>query len=160
MAKNPLKQDFKAVKPNQKWGTNITQYRMGDCWLYLSAIKDLFNNEIIAFQISNRNDNELVLQTFRQAWKQQEDVTDLTVHSDQGFQYTSHACHDMMPKVSARISMSCRGNCYDNTSMEGFSRISKRKSSTHMLSKYGLGTKENRRIYAILQPKSTTKKVK
>ncbi|PNQ81495.1 MULTISPECIES: DDE-type integrase/transposase/recombinase [Paenibacillus] len=60
------------------------------------------------------------LLTFRQAWKQQKDVTGLIVHSDQGFQYTSHAYHDMLPKVGARISMSRRGNCYDNASMESF----------------------------------------
>ncbi|MGQ3481081.1 IS3 family transposase, partial [Paenibacillus sp. TY11] len=120
VAKNLLKQDFKADKPNQKWVTDITQYRVGDCWVYLSAIKDLFNNEMIAYQMSHKNDNELVLQTFRQAWKQQKDVTGLIVHSDQGFQYTSHAYHDMLPKVGARISMSRRGNCYDNASMESF----------------------------------------
>jgi transposase InsO family protein len=61
-----------------------------------------------------------VLQTFEQAWTKQKDVTGLIVHSDQGFQYTSHAYHDMLPKVSARISMSRRGNCYDNAFMESF----------------------------------------
>ncbi|CAH1055089.1 IS3 family transposase ISBth8 [Paenibacillus pseudetheri] len=120
MAKNILKRDFKADAPNQKWVTDITQYRVGEKWLYLSAIKDLFNNEIIAYRMSARNDNELVLRTFRQAWTQQKDVTGLIVHSDQGFQYTSHAYHDMLPKVGARISMSRRGNCYDNASMESF----------------------------------------
>ncbi|MEK4259445.1 MULTISPECIES: IS3 family transposase [unclassified Paenibacillus] len=120
VAKNILKRDFKADAPNQKWVTDITQYRVGEKWLYLSAIKDLFNNEIIAYQMSARNDNELVLRTFRQAWTQQKDVTGLIVHSDQGFQYTSHAYHDMLPKVGARISMSRRGNCYDNASMESF----------------------------------------
>ncbi|WP_339291227.1 IS3 family transposase [Paenibacillus sp. FSL E2-0201] len=120
VAKNILKRDFKADAPNQKWVTDITQYRVGEKWLYLSAIKDLFNNEIIAYQMSARNDNELVLRTFEQAWSQQKDVTGLIVHSDQGFQYTSHAYHDMLPKVGARISMSRRGNCYDNASMESF----------------------------------------
>lgn len=120
VAKNRLKQDFKAEAPNHKWVTDITQYRVGDSWLYLSAIKDLFNNEIIAYQMSQRNDKELVLQTFQQAWAQQKDVSGLIVHSDQGFQYTSHAYHDMLPKVGAQISMSRRGNCYDNASMESF----------------------------------------
>ncbi|WP_340003362.1 IS3 family transposase [Paenibacillus sp. FSL K6-0276] len=120
VAKNILKRDFKAAAPNQKWVTDITQYRVGEKWLYLSAVKDLFNNEIIAYQMSARNDNELVLRTFQQAWTQQKDVTGLIVHSDQGFQYTSHAYHDMLPKVGARISMSRRGNCYDNASMESF----------------------------------------
>ncbi|MBX4148435.1 IS3 family transposase [Paenibacillus lautus] len=66
VAKNLLKRDFQAEAPNQKWVTDITQYRVGEFWLYLSAIKDLFNNEIIAYQTSYRNDNELVLQTFQQ----------------------------------------------------------------------------------------------
>ncbi|WJH27011.1 IS3 family transposase [Paenibacillus sp. CC-CFT742] len=120
VAENHLKRDFSAEKPNQKWVTDITQYRVGERWVYLSAIKDLFNNEIVAYEIGERNDNELVLRTFRKAFAKQKDVTGLVVHSDQGFQYTSHAYHDMLPKVGARISMSRRGNCYDNASMESF----------------------------------------
>ncbi|USB32392.1 IS3 family transposase [Paenibacillus sp. YPG26] len=120
VAENLLKRDFTAEKPNQKWVTDVTQYRVGERWLYLSAIKDLFNNEIVAYQLSERNDNELVLQTFAKAFAKQKDVTGLVVHSDQGFQYTSHAYHDMLPKVGAQISMSRRGNCLDNASMESF----------------------------------------
>ncbi|WP_366290143.1 IS3 family transposase [Paenibacillus sp. AN1007] len=120
VAENCLKRDFSAEKPNQKWVTDITQYRVGERWIYLSAIKDLFNNEIMAYEIGERNDNELVLRTFSKAFAKQKDVTGLVVHSDQGFQYTSHAYHDMLPKVGARISMSRRGNCYDNASMESF----------------------------------------
>ncbi|MET1170923.1 IS3 family transposase [Paenibacillus amylolyticus] len=120
IAENRLKRDFSAEKPSQKWVTDITQYRAGERWIYLSAIKDLFNNEIVAYEIGERNDNELVLRTFGKAFAKQKDVTGLVVHSDQGFQYTSHAYHDMLPKVGARISMSRRGNCYDNASMESF----------------------------------------
>nr|WP_308638177.1 IS3 family transposase [Paenibacillus silvisoli] len=120
VAKNLLKQEFHASRPAEKWVTDITQYRVGDQWIYLSAIKDLFNNEIVSYKMSSRNDNELVLQTFKQAFKKQKNVTGLIVHSDQGFQYTSHAYHDMLPKVGAQISMSRRGNCYDNASMESF----------------------------------------
>ncbi|ANS77128.1 transposase [Paenibacillus yonginensis] len=120
VAENLLQRNFTAERPNQKWVTDITQYRVGERWLYLSAIKDLFNNEIIAYQLSERNDNELVLRTFAKAFAKQKDVTGLVVHSDQGFQYTSHAYHNMLPKVGARISMSRRGNCLDNASMESF----------------------------------------
>ncbi|MCI1776683.1 MULTISPECIES: IS3 family transposase [Paenibacillus] len=120
VAENLLKRNFTAEKPNQKWVTDVTQYRVGERWLYLSAVKDLFNNEIVAYQLSERNDNELVLKTFAKAFAKQKDVTGLVVHSDQGFQYTSHAYHDMLPKVSAQISMSRRGNCLDNASMESF----------------------------------------
>ncbi|WP_157273488.1 IS3 family transposase [Paenibacillus sp. oral taxon 786] len=70
--------------------------------------------------MSLRNDNQLVLQTFEKALNQTKDVTGLIVHSDQGFQYTPHAYHDMLLKVGARISMSRRGNCHDNASMESF----------------------------------------
>lgn len=115
-----LKRDFTADKPNQKWVTDVTQYRVGERWLYLSAIKDLFNNEIIAYQLSERNDSELVLRTFAKAFAKRKDVTGVVVHSDQGFQYTSHAYYDMLPKVGAQISMSHRGNSLDNASMESF----------------------------------------
>ncbi len=65
--------------------------------MYLSAIKDLFNNEIVDYDMGERNDNELVLRTFSKAFVKQKDVTGWIVHSDQGFQYTSHAYHDMLP---------------------------------------------------------------
>jgi putative transposase len=120
VANNLLNRDFEAEKPNQKWVTDVTQYRVGDVKLFLSAFKDLCSNEIVSFQIGLRNDNELVLETFRKAFETHKDVTGLIVHSDQGFQYTSHAYHDMLLKVGARISMSRRGNCLDNAAIESF----------------------------------------
>jgi len=120
VARNILNRNFRAEAPNQKWVTDITQYRVGETWLYLSAIKDLCQNEIVAYHMSERNDTELVLQTFSKAFKKVKDVTGLIVHSDQGTQYTSYKYHDMLPQVGAQISMSRRGNCYDNASMESF----------------------------------------
>lgn len=120
IAENKLQRDFTAAKPNQKWVTDVTQYRVFDEKIYLSAIKDLWNNEIVGYHISRRNDNPLVLETFRKAFETHKDVTGLIVHSDQGYQYTSHAYHDMLPQVGAQISMSRRGNCYDNASIESF----------------------------------------
>ncbi|MFS0838026.1 transposase [Paenibacillus sp. 1P03SA] len=106
VAENVLKREFTATAPNQKWVTDVTLYRVGTTWLYLSAIKDLFNNEIVASHRSTHNDNELVLQTFAKAFETRKDVTGLIVHSDQGFPYTSHVYYDMLPKVGVRISMS------------------------------------------------------
>lgn len=120
VSENVLQRNFKADVPNQKWVTDITQFRVADTWLYLSAIKDLFNNEIVAYRMGVRNDNQLVLRTFEKAFEKTKDVTGLIVHSDQGFQYTSYAYHDMLQKVGAQTSMSRRGNCYDNASMESF----------------------------------------
>jgi putative transposase len=119
VAENLLKRNFAAEAPNQKWVTDITQYAAGDQWLYLSAIKDLSTKEIVSYRMSLRNDTALVLETFKQAFKDK-DVTGLIVHSDQGCQYTSHAYHDMLPQVGAQISMSRRGNCHDNAAMESF----------------------------------------
>jgi putative transposase len=70
--------------------------------------------------MSQHNDNELVLKTFANAFEQHKDVTGLIVHSDQGYQYTSHAYYDMLPTVGAQISMSRHGNCLDNAAMESF----------------------------------------
>lgn len=120
VTKNILERNFQAEAPNQKWVTDVTQYRIGDVWLYLSAIKDLCQNEIVAYQTSHHNDKQLVLQTFSKAFEKEKDVAGLIVHSDQGSQYTSYDYHDMLPKVGAQISMSRRGNCYDNASMESF----------------------------------------
>lgn len=120
VADNLLNRDFVAQKPNKKWVTDVTQYRIGDERIFLSAIKDLCTLEIVAYHISSRNDNALVLETFKKAFEKQKDVTGLIVHSDQGYQYTSHAYHDMLPTVGAQISMSRRGNCLDNASIESF----------------------------------------
>ncbi|WP_084760463.1 IS3 family transposase [Cohnella panacarvi] len=120
VVENLLKRDFQANMPNRKWVTDVTQVRVADTWLYLSVVKDLFNNEIVAHHMDLRNDNQLVLRTFEKAFEKQKDMSGLIVHSDQGFQYTSYAYHDMLPKVGAQISMSRRGNCHDNASMESF----------------------------------------
>lgn len=109
IAENKLQRNFKADGPNQKWVTDVTQYRVLDERIYLSVIKDLWNNEIVAYQLSRHKDNPLILETFRRAFGKHKDVTGLIVHSDQGSQDTSHAYHDMLPPVGAQISMSRRG---------------------------------------------------
>jgi transposase InsO family protein len=64
-----------------------------------------------------------VLETFKKAFEAHKDVTGLIVHSDQGSQYTSHAYHNMLPQIGAQISMSRRGNCYDNASADSAVQI-------------------------------------
>lgn len=120
IADNLLKQNFEATKPNEKWVTDITQYRIGERWLYLSAVKYLFNNEIVAYEIGEHPTKELVQRTFKKAFRKRKDVTGVVIHSDRGAPYTSRLYHDMLPKVGAQISMSRGGNCYDNASIESF----------------------------------------
>jgi len=85
---NHLNREFHASKPNEKRVTDITYLIFNGQKLYLSAIKDLYNNEIVAYHISPRNDIKLVLDTLKKAIKKR-NVNRLLLHSDQGFQYTS-----------------------------------------------------------------------
>jgi putative transposase len=116
---NILNRNFVASDLNQKWVTDITYLMFNQKRLYLSAIKDLYNNEIVAYKISNRNDLKLVIDTIKLAKKKQ-DVRGITLHSDQGFQYTSRQYHKLLKRSKITPSMSRKGNCIDNASMENF----------------------------------------
>lgn len=116
---NILNREFNASAQNQKWVTDITYLMFNQKRLYLSAIKDLYNNEIVAYKISDTNDLKLVVNTIKEAKKKQ-DVRGVTLHSDQGFQYTSHQYHKLIKKFKITPSMSRKGNCLDNASMENF----------------------------------------
>jgi putative transposase len=120
IAENLLNRHFHADAPNQKWVTDVTWIPVGGQALFLSVIMDLFNNEIVAFHMSSRNDNELVLNTVRKALEKRRDVSGTILHSDRGFQYTSYDYHNMLAQFSLRPSMSRRGNCLDNASIESF----------------------------------------
>jgi putative transposase len=118
-ADNTLNREFKAERPNEKWVTDITYLPHQGMNLYLSTIKDLFSKEIVAYQISERNDLQLVLDTLDRAIKKEE-VTGVLIHSDQGFQYTSHKYKHVLQEYKINRSMSRRGNCLDNACMENF----------------------------------------
>ncbi|MDR7003112.1 IS3 family transposase [Neobacillus niacini] len=116
---NILNRDFNATELNQKWTTDITYLMFNQKRLYLSVIKDLYNNEIVAYKISKSNDLKLVSDTVKEAIKKQ-DAKGVTLHSDQGFQYTSRQYHKLLKKHEIIPSMSRKGNCLDNASMENF----------------------------------------
>jgi len=117
---NHLNREFQAKRPNEKWVTDITYLQSNGIRLYLSAIKDLYNNEIVAYQISHRNDVRLVIDTVKLAIKRKKDVSGILLHSDQGFQYTSRQYHALLKQYNIRASMSRKGNCLDNACMENF----------------------------------------
>ncbi|KAE8561525.1 transposase [Paenibacillus polymyxa] len=116
---NHLNREFKADQLNQKWVTDITYLIFNGQRLYLSAIQDLFNNEIVAYQISRRNDLSLVLDTVKKARKRQ-DARGVLLHSDQGFQYTSRQYTNLLKRYGIQASMSRKGNCWDNACIENF----------------------------------------
>lgn len=119
---NHLNRDFTAQRPNEKWATDITYLQSNGHRLYLSAIKDLFDGAIVAYKIGERNDLELVLDTVKEAvkGKRKKDVEGILLHSDQGFQYTSRQYNKLLTEYKIKASMSRKGNCLDNASMESF----------------------------------------
>lgn len=122
---NVLDRDFRTDYPNQKWVTDISYIHTKQGVLYLSMIKDLFDNSIVAYRTGTEQSVDLVLDTIRKA-KQNEAVTaELHLHSDQGFQYTSHGYFNLTKDYGITPSMSRRGNCLDNAPAENFFGILK-----------------------------------
>jgi putative transposase len=120
IAPNLLGRNFNASKLNEKWVTDITEVGLKDRVLYVSAIMDLYNREIIGYQMGESADRQLVLKTIDMALKQRGDVQGVILHSDRGPQYTSRTYHDTLESLEIRVSMSRKGNCYDNACIESF----------------------------------------
>ncbi|MBY0596833.1 IS3 family transposase [Bacillus bingmayongensis] len=116
---NVLNREFKNRKQNEALVTDITYLRIQDGFRYLSVVQDIYNNEIVSWKISRRNDNELVLDTLENL-VQKRDVRGTILHSDQGFQYTSHVYNKRLSDLGIIGSHSRKGNCHDNACIESF----------------------------------------
>lgn len=119
---NLLNRQFQADCPNTKWATDISYIQTKEGTLYLSMIRDLYDNSIVAYKTAARQTVNLVLDTIRSAMKnvKKEVAAELQLHSDQGFQYTSQAYFDLTQEYGITPSMSRRGNPYDNAMAENF----------------------------------------
>ena len=122
---NLLNRDFYAEKPNQKWVTDISYIHTKQGVLYLSIIRDLYDNSIVAYKTGTEQNINLVLSTIREAKKKEKVTAELQLHSDQGFQYTSTAYFKLTQSYGITPSMSRRGNPYDNALAENFFSILK-----------------------------------
>lgn len=120
IADNLLKRDFKATKPNQKWATDITEFKVNNEKLYLSPIIDLFNGEVISYNLSRHPVFQQVVDMLKKAFKKTPDNTNLILHSDQGWQYQMKQYQKMLEQKGIRQSMSRKGNCLDNSLAENF----------------------------------------
>lgn len=120
IAPNLLERDFKAKKPNQKWVTDVTEFKLFGQKLYLSPILDLCSGDIVSYTISERPDLSMVTSMLDKAFVTLPDDTGLILHSDQGFQYQHKQYQRMLKKKGVRQSMSRKGNCLDNAVMENF----------------------------------------
>ena len=122
---NLLNRDFHADRPNQKWVTDISYIKTEQGFLYLSVIRDLYDNSIVAYKTGTDQNINLVLSTVREAKKKEKVTAELQLHSDQGFQYTSQAYFRLTQSYGITPSMSRRGNPYDNALAENFFSILK-----------------------------------
>jgi transposase InsO family protein len=122
---NLLNRDFGADRPNQKWVTDISYIRTGQGFLYLSIIRDLYDNSIVAYKTGTEQNINLVLSTIREAKRKEKVTGELQLHSDQGFQYTSNQYYCLTQSYNIIPSMSRRGNPYDNALAENFFSILK-----------------------------------
>ena len=124
---NLLSRDFHADRPNSKWVTDISYIHTKQGVLYLSMIRDLYDNSIVAYKTGTQQTVNLVLDTIRLAMKREKKraAAELHLHSDQGFQYTSQAYFNLTQEYGITPSMSRRGNCYDNAMAENFFSILK-----------------------------------
>lgn len=120
IAPNLLERNFKADKPNQKWVTDVTEFSIFGKKLYLSPILDLFNGEIISYNLSERPTFNQTTDMLKKAFEKIPDNTLLILHSDQGWQYQMSGYQSLLKKKGIIQSMSRKGNCLDNAVMENF----------------------------------------
>jgi transposase InsO family protein len=122
---NLFNRDFSASRPNQKWVTDISYIHTGQGVLFLSMIRDLYDNSIIAYKTGTEQTVNLVLSTVKAAKEKEAVTAELQLHSDQGFQYTSRGYFNLTKSYNITPSMSRRGNCLDNAPAENFFGILK-----------------------------------
>jgi transposase InsO family protein len=120
IAPDLLGRDFEAAAPNQKWVTDVTEFKLFGQKLYLSSILDLFSRDIVSYTLSDRPVLSMAMEMLHQAFGQIPDSLNLILHSDQGWQYQHKNYQDMLKFKGVRQSMSRKGNCLDNAVMENF----------------------------------------
>lgn len=119
-AENILARSFTACRPNEKWVTDVTEFNVNGEKLYLSPILDLFNGEIVSYEIARRPLLNMVTKMLASAFQRLEPRDKPLLHSDQGWQYRMEKYRRHLEARSVTQSMSRRGNCLDNAAMESF----------------------------------------
>lgn len=125
IAPNHIERDFDASAPNQKWATDVTELKVGDEKVYLSTVKDLCTREIVAHTMGLRPTMELVNSMLKIALSKLGPGQALTMHSDQGWHYQMPEYRKLLSDHNVLQSMSRKGNCLDNASMESFFAVLK-----------------------------------
>ena len=125
VCKNELNRNFKADKPNLKWVTDVTEFKVKGDKIYLSPIVDLYNGEVISYNISTSPNFEQIVDILDKAFQKTKDLKGLILHSDQGWQYQMKQYQGILKDREIIQSMSRKGNCLDNSLAENFFGILK-----------------------------------
>ena len=120
VASNVLARAFDAETPNQKWVSDVTEFRVGSQKVYLSPVYDLFDHSIVSFQTSTSPSTALTSQSLQEALEREQPKAGVLVHTDQGFHYQHNSWRALLEKHDAVQSMSRKANCYDNALIENF----------------------------------------
>jgi transposase InsO family protein len=120
VAPNLLDRDFTVPEPNKKWASDITYIPTTQGWLYLAVILDLYSRIVVGWSMSTCCDEQLVERALDMALARRRPKAGLLHHSDRGCQYTSRAYRRRLEQAGMVVSMSRKGNCWDNAAMESF----------------------------------------
>lgn len=120
IAANRLHRDFTATRPDQKWLADITYLRLAEGWLYLAVVLDCFSRRIVGWSLSRQIDAALVCAALEMALRRRCPQSDLVHHSDRGVQYASAALREGLQREGLTMSMSRKGDPWDNAMMESF----------------------------------------
>ncbi|MGM9601864.1 MAG: IS3 family transposase [Faecousia sp.] len=118
--RNLLEREFTAERPNQVWVSDITYFKVNNYWVYLCIILDLYARRIVGYKVARNASTNLVTTTFRNAYQQRGNPSNLTFHSDRGKQYTSTAFTQLLQKYGIKQSFSASGSPHDNAVAETF----------------------------------------
>jgi putative transposase len=120
LAPNLLEQDFTADAPNKKWVSDFTYLETREGWLYLAGVLDVYSRRIVGWSMSEQHDTALVKTALQMALLQRKPGADLIHHSDRGSEYASTSYQMLLHEHQIQVSMSKKGDCYDNAMIESF----------------------------------------
>ena len=120
IAPNLLNREFQAQQPNQKWVTDVTEFKVLGKRFYLSPILDLFNGEVVSYSLTGSPSFAATIEMLKKAFQCLPEKVELILHSDQGWQYQMKHYQGLLAERGIQQSMSRKGNCYDNAVIESF----------------------------------------
>lgn len=149
VAENVLSREFRVDMPNRVWASDITYIPTGEGFLYLAGVLDLCTKTAVGWSMNESMDRRLVVDALRMAYQRRKPVRGLLHHSDRGSQYASEEYRSLLEEYGMRISMSRKGNCWDNAPMESFFGTLKRELVHHR--KYKTREEARRDIFEYIE---------